>query len=305
MPPRAARFRRGGFLFSQTAVCLLVLHGLWAAVPAAPDAMTGAPVFCHAAALASAGSAFQEENFCRRTAADFLAAHDLAGASEMETARRIYDYLIENVSFAPPVGLDVWRYRGGQTIPPTYVENRSLSPLLFSTGSCEDFSAAMTLLLHAAGIPARYVAGYTLSVNGLYTDHAWVVARIGGGWYHFDPQLEQNLTRGFLSYRYFMKSDAVMARDHLWGESLLDYAGHKATPVEALRIRLLYTPPPCETSGPPLEARRIQLPRRPDLDALRRQLDAEREARPLPERRLNTDPPVLVASQPLANSDPK
>lgn len=248
----------------------------------------------------------KDVNFCRKVAKEFLSIHGLIGKGQTETVRKIYDCLIETVAFAPPVGFDIWRYRSRQQTIPTYVENRSISPLLFSTGSCEDFSAAMVILLEEADIPAYYVAGYTLSVNGHYTDHAWVVAQIDGDWYHFDPQLEQNVTQGYVLYRFFMKPDAVMHRDHLWGENLIAYVGNKATQEEIDRIRTEFTPPVCNTPGPILKSHFMQHPVRPDIRELERSLEAERQSHGLlPELHLNTDPPVLVAAQPLTESDPR
>lgn len=70
---------------------------------------------------------------------------------------------------------------------------------LFETeqGSCEAFASAMTVLLRAAGVPARLVTGYTTGTYNIFTGyyevrnsdaHAWVeVFTPGAGWIEFEP----------------------------------------------------------------------------------------------------------------------
>ena len=71
--------------------------------------------------------------------------------------------------------------------------------LLFESkqGACEAFASAMTVLLRAAGVPARLVTGYTTGTYNLFTGyyevrnsdaHAWVEVFIpGAGWIEFEP----------------------------------------------------------------------------------------------------------------------
>jgi len=62
-------------------------------------------------------------------------------------------------------------------------------------GYCEQYAAAMAVMLRAAGVPARVVLGYTPGTfeDGVWTvttddAHAWVEAYISGvGWMPFDP----------------------------------------------------------------------------------------------------------------------
>jgi protein-glutamine gamma-glutamyltransferase len=63
------------------------------------------------------------------------------------------------------------------------------------SGHCEYFASATTLLLRAAGIPARYATGYAVhewsplehQYLGRSRDaHAWTMAYINGGWQSFD-----------------------------------------------------------------------------------------------------------------------
>jgi protein-glutamine gamma-glutamyltransferase len=62
-------------------------------------------------------------------------------------------------------------------------------------GHCEHFATATTLLLRAAGIPARYAVGYSVQDSARSGDsyivrqrhaHAWTLAYINGRWTDFD-----------------------------------------------------------------------------------------------------------------------
>ena len=64
------------------------------------------------------------------------------------------------------------------------------------SGHCEYFATAGTLLLRAAGIPARYATGYSVQeysrIEGAYIArqrhaHAWVLVQEGGVWRDFAP----------------------------------------------------------------------------------------------------------------------
>lgn len=170
-------------------------------------------------------------------------ARELPPAEEIRAA---YLWLIENVYFADPVGLDAWRYHGDPDAPPPYLENRALSPLRFGVGSCEDFAAAMAVLLRRMGYKAQYVSGLTISVEGEFVDHAWTVVQLDGKWYHLDPQLEQNVVKsGRVSFRYFLRDDRTMLADHRWGESLAAYYGGAIAPGQRETILTELAVPAC------------------------------------------------------------
>ena len=211
--------------------------------------------------------------------------------------RTIYDYLIENVFFADPVGLDTWRYMSNDSdtaIP--FIENRALSPLLFQIGSCEDFAATMVMLLRTAGFQADYVSGFTVSVQGVFIDHAWAVVELDGQWYHIDPQLEQNIVRDILRYRYYLKSDKFMLADHRWGENLISF--WNLPEEEKQNIRNNHMPPICTENYPTPPIRQILLPTAPDIDKINSQIQQmknESGKDSLQQIVLNVEPPILVA----------
>lgn len=263
---------------------------------------SGAAPFSEPAAVSRPLEAPAGPSCVEALAADIVGSRGLSAEQGEPAVRALYHYLIETVWFADPVGLDTWRYMTpNDQVPLPFLDNRALSPLLFGIGSCEDFSAAMVLLLRAAGFEAEYVAGFTLSVDREYIDHAWAVVRLEGRWYHIDPQLEQNVTRdGALAYRYYLKSDDVFGLDHKWGENLIAYwpdmPGREKT-----AIRENHTPPACPRPYDPSPAPvQILLPPRPDRADVERRVDAiKRESGKgeLPFVWLDVEPPVLVAER--------
>jgi len=140
--------------------------------------------------------------------------------TDYEKAKAAFDWMLAHVVFEKPVGAELWRL-GGET-PPSYLENRSLSVLRFGLGECEDYAAALTLLLREMGLRAEYVPGLTYSVSGALVDHAWTMVELDGVWYHLDSQLEDNISRdGAVQYRYFLRGDSTLIASHRWGENLL------------------------------------------------------------------------------------
>ena len=94
------------------------------------------------------------------------------------------------------------RHLGGFTYSlyrehPVPKEQTALGDFLTRTrsGHCEYFAAAATLLLRAAGVPARYATGYAVMERSALEDayvvrsrhaHAWTRAWIGGRWIDLD-----------------------------------------------------------------------------------------------------------------------
>lgn len=220
------------------------------------------------------------------------------GMSEYELAKAAFDYMIEATSLTEPVGLDLWRIRGNHDALPSFVENRSLSILLYGVGMCEDYAAAFTMLLRGVGLEAEYVPGLTYAANGSgLVDHAWTIAKIDGVWYHLDPQLEDNISRhNTIRYKYFMRSDATMAASHRWGQNLIDSRLLTAEQNEEIARDFLFEPCPADYPTPaPSTFTPAEMP---DVDALKAEIEAEfrayeHENGPLEPLELNITPPVF------------
>lgn len=113
---------------------------------------------------------------------------NLDQSSSSEKVRRIEDFFQQNFSYS-------LRFEGNDGKPKT------LSAFLLQnhSGHCEYFATATTLLLRAAGIPARYVVGYSVHefspLENQYIvrsrhAHAWTLAYLQGNWQAIDTTPE-------------------------------------------------------------------------------------------------------------------
>lgn len=218
------------------------------------------------------------------------------GMSEYERAKAAFDYMIDHTVFDEPVGPELWRIHGGGDAPIPYLQQKALSPLRFRIGMCEDYAAALALLLRGMGLEAEYVPGLTYSAEGHLVDHAWTAVRIEGTWYHLDSQLEDNISRhGEVHYRYFLLGDATLVSSHRWGQNLIDSG--LLTQQQNEEIRAHYLLPACPRDYPQPQRRKIES-RAPDKAAAHRQAQAEladyiAQNGPLPPMELDTLPPVF------------
>lgn len=219
------------------------------------------------------------------------------GKTEYERVKAAFDYMIENTVLDEPIGQELWRVHGGGDDPIPFVEQRALSTLRFGVGMCEDYAAALTLLLRGLGLEAQYVPGLTYSLEGHLVDHAWTMVRINGVWYHLDSQLEDNISRrGTVRYRYFLRSDATMAGSHLWGQRLI--SSGLLTAEQNAELEANYLAPDCPRDYPTPEPHPLNEIPSPDLEMLREQsleeiAAYEAEHGPLSPMKLNTIPPIF------------
>ena len=89
------------------------------------------------------------------------------------------------------------------------------------------------------GFDCAFVHGES-TANKTKEPHAWLIIKIDGQFYHFDPtfcKTQNDLRSSMVSLDYFLRSDAVFARDHFWDSNLpkcpSDYRpGRKASTTE-------------------------------------------------------------------------
>lgn len=219
------------------------------------------------------------------------------GMTDYEKAKAAFDSMIEETSMGDPIGPELWRVHGGGEEPVSFLEQRALSPLRFGVGMCEDYAAALTLLLRGMGLNAQYVPGLTFSAEGHLVDHAWTVVELDGTWYHLDCQLEDNISRrGTVRYRYFLRGDATLSASHRWGQNLID--SRLLTPEQAAEVAESWLAPACPQDYPAPPRYTFEEPPPPDLAALTAEAAEElagweAENGPLPPMTLNDVPPVF------------
>lgn len=239
----------------------------------------------------------QPHPYLRQLAASIAGELASSQMSEYERTKAAFDYMITHVSMGEPIGSELWRVHGGGDTPVSFVEQRALSPLRFGVGMCEDYAAALTLLLRGMGLSSEYVPGLTFSAEGHLVDHAWTMVQIDGVWYHLDSQLEDNISRrGSVRYKYFLRGDATLSGSHRWGQNLVD--ARLLTGEQNREIEENFLFPAAPEDYPTPERLTIAETPAPDLEALQKEAEAEiaaweAENGPLPEMNLNTVPPVF------------
>ncbi|MDR2655887.1 MAG: transglutaminase-like domain-containing protein [Oscillospiraceae bacterium] len=237
------------------------------------------------------------ESYISRLVARTAAGIEQPGMTEFDKTKAVFDWLIENASYAFSVGLDIWRIRGEGDAVPSFVEARTQSVILFGIGTCEDYAATQVMLLRAMGMEAEFVTGLTYHREGFFVDHAWSVVKVDGLWYHVDPELEDGIVRNnTVVYKYFMRGDSYMQASHRWGRNLIDYGVLK--PDQNEEIAAYYTPPACPQDYPTPPPQTVAQKPKPDIPALREELAAELSAYEavhgkLEPIALNVEPPVF------------
>ena len=128
------------------------------------------------------------------------------GMSDYEIAKALHDYLALNNEYD-------MRYYSGNVPAISYT---AYGALVNRTSVCAGYALAYERLMDQVGIPCEYVTGMT--TNGY---HAWNIIRIDGEWYHVDVTWDDPTPdrEGYVRYKYFLKSDKAMSRDHISWEA--------------------------------------------------------------------------------------
>lgn len=131
------------------------------------------------------------------------------GMSDYAKLVAIHDALVASASYEE---------KGGCTVEQILREG---------SGSCEAYSAALSVMLEIAGIPVRVVTG---DAGG---PHAWNLVCIDKEWYHVDATWNDpvvgNGSREVVSHAYFCLSDAEIARTHSWNRAAYPASGRQTS----------------------------------------------------------------------------
>lgn len=128
------------------------------------------------------------------------------GMSDYEIAKALHDYLALNNEY------DMRYYSGGMP----RISYTAYGALVNRTSVCAGYALAYERLMDQVGIPCEYVTGMTTRGS-----HAWNIIQIDGEWYHVDVTWDDPTPdrEGYVRYKYFLKSDKAMSRDHVSWEA--------------------------------------------------------------------------------------
>ena len=128
---------------------------------------------------------------------------ELSGLDIETVLERIVEYYIANMTYK---------------INNTYNQNAA-AIFIRHEGQCTAFARATMLILEKLGIQTIFVNG-----NGNGAPHAWILVKVNGQFYHFDPtfSFSQNSGIGHFAFRnYLLKSDKSFSLDHAWHKNEL------------------------------------------------------------------------------------
>ena len=123
--------------------------------------------------------------------------------SPAQKVRACYDYLVKNCTYG---------YSGYKAITVSdYLsdEDEEIVEFAYSilkdhVGTCENFSAALTVIMRRLGFEANTAYGDVAMLSGGFDGHYWTDVEIGGKHYIFDAQVENNAMDGDnIHYRYY------------------------------------------------------------------------------------------------------
>lgn len=130
-------------------------------------------------------------------------------AAEADNLAAVYDWVRDEITYRPSA-VDV---SGGFTDELT----RQLAAELLQKrrGNCDGEAALTAVLLRRMGCPAEIVQGSFRREDGAEVEHAWVIARVGGVYRHFDPLYDCHYAQGD-DRACFLATDADLASSHSW-----------------------------------------------------------------------------------------
>lgn len=124
-----------------------------------------------------------------------------------------------------------------------YMDQTMWSVFFEGIGVCAGFARSFQYLALLEDIPSVVVHGWQRLPDGSKGDrHLWVMAEIGGTWYHFDPTWGLMDSDGIVDYTYFCRSRARMETTHIIDERYpIPAANDDSMSYVSMRHRIINT----------------------------------------------------------------
>jgi len=150
------------------------------------------------------------------------------GMTELEKEQALHDYLVKASRYNPDEVVD--------NIFPA-PQHMAYELLFAGEGICEAYAEAMNILLTRVGIKSVILGGSVGEVGDRanWAGHAWNYVKIGNAYYHLDATWNDPVPDNPNSayQEYFNVTDAFLARDHEWEESMDEIEAFKlANPLQ-------------------------------------------------------------------------
>ena len=130
------------------------------------------------------------------------------GMTDRQKVKAVHDYMVVNYKYDT-------EYESGKYGDETYAFHGLLKN---GTGVCQAYAELFYILMCYEDIECYFVPGLADGGTGEYGLHAWNVVYVDGGYYHVDVTFDDPVPDrgGAISYRYFLKTDEEMKKDHVW-----------------------------------------------------------------------------------------
>lgn len=132
------------------------------------------------------------------------------GNSLEENVRAVYDWVAEAVTYRASTA------DTSEGFTEEVTEELAADMLSKRRGACDGEAALMAVLLRRMGCETVIVEGQFLRADGSeWVDHAWVIARIDGSYYHLDPLYGRYYAENDIA-SYCMAGDSFLEATHQW-----------------------------------------------------------------------------------------
>lgn len=132
-----------------------------------------------------------------------LASLNLAGKSDYDKIKEIYDYICKHV---------VYDYANLNNTSHT-LKYSAYAALINGTAVCQGYALLFYRMLRETGIDTRLIAGKGVTSTGA-ENHAWNVVNLGNRYYNVDSTWDASRLQNGLSYQYFLKGETSFGREH-------------------------------------------------------------------------------------------
>lgn len=130
--------------------------------------------------------------------------------SAEENAAKVYNWVANEIKYRAGTA----DTSGGFT--ESLIQELALEMIAKRRGNCDGEAALMAVLLERMGWETVIVEGrFARDDSGQMVDHAWVIARMDGTYFHFDPLYGRHYAEDRIN-DYCMADDARMEQTHQW-----------------------------------------------------------------------------------------
>lgn len=166
-------------------------------------------------------TAAQEQSVTAKVNA-VLAGLPLAGKTDYEKIRIVYDYICQNVTY-DHANLNNDAYK---------LKYTAYAALINKTAVCQGFALLFYRMMRELKIDVRLIAGI-----GGGDSHAWNLVRLGNQYYNLDATWDEPRFKRGLPYQYFLKGEPEFGRDHFRNSKYRTTAFMSAFPVSFSNYR--------------------------------------------------------------------